>query len=215
MRNTKLILIEGLPGAGKSTTTGWLHERLGAYGVEANCYREDDVPHPIPCLDFEIKGLPEKVLPLWETFISEAAQSSVTTVIESRLWQNTCLYMLMSEIDTAKIVEFAHKEEEVVAPLSPVLIYLDQSDTKNALERLYPMRGKTWMDSTLEELLSYPWFTKRKLNDFEGCVKFFEEWRALSNRLFDDWHSPKLRILDPYKDWVASLRMIEEYLTVK
>jgi uridine kinase len=57
---TNLILIEGLPGSGKSTTTSRLGKLLQDSGISCDWYLEDDHPHPIPCLDFEIKGLAQK-----------------------------------------------------------------------------------------------------------------------------------------------------------
>jgi len=173
MLNTKLILIEGLPGAGKSTTTEYLQNALNQQGLECRGYLEEDRPHPIDCLDFAIKGLPEKVVPLWKEFIEQAKQTSILTIIESRLWQSTGLYMFMSEVDEREIVEFTHQVYELILPLSPALIYLDQDDTETALRRLYTLRGKAWMDAALDETLQYPWFQSRGYYDFTGWVKFF------------------------------------------
>jgi thymidylate kinase len=99
MLNTKLILVEGFPGAGKSTTTGYLQTILQRQGFECRQFLEDDVPHPIACLGFEIKGRPAKVVPLWEDFIERAQRESAVTIIESRLWQNTTMFRCMSECD--------------------------------------------------------------------------------------------------------------------
>jgi hypothetical protein len=71
MLTTKLILIEGFPGAGKSTTTGHIGTRLQQHGVACRWFLEDDQPHPIACLDFEIQGLPEKMIPLWSSYLED------------------------------------------------------------------------------------------------------------------------------------------------
>ncbi|MCM3706100.1 hypothetical protein M3205_10145 [Cytobacillus firmus] len=48
--DTKLILIEGLPGSGKSTTAELVHNILRKNGIEADVYYEGDLDHPA---DFE------------------------------------------------------------------------------------------------------------------------------------------------------------------
>ncbi|KON88384.1 hypothetical protein AF332_17275 [Sporosarcina globispora] len=48
--DTKLILIEGMPGSGKSTTARLVHEVLWQKGIEAEVYFEGDLNHPT---DFE------------------------------------------------------------------------------------------------------------------------------------------------------------------
>jgi len=63
MLNTKLILIEGLPGAGKSTTTEHLGTFLQQHDIACCWYLEEDDPHPIPCLDFELENLSQKMIP--------------------------------------------------------------------------------------------------------------------------------------------------------
>ncbi|MCM3089995.1 MULTISPECIES: hypothetical protein [unclassified Cytobacillus] len=48
--DTKLILIEGLPGSGKSTTAALAYEVLRQQGIDAEVYFEGDLSHPA---DFE------------------------------------------------------------------------------------------------------------------------------------------------------------------
>lgn len=56
MTKTKLILIEGLPGSGKTTTAQFVAEWLGEHGVETAVFLEGNLDHPadfesIACLD--------------------------------------------------------------------------------------------------------------------------------------------------------------------
>lgn len=44
--NTKLILVEGLPGSGKSTTARLIHEILNENGKNAELYMEGNLDHP-------------------------------------------------------------------------------------------------------------------------------------------------------------------------
>ncbi|MBY6053402.1 hypothetical protein [Cytobacillus firmus] len=44
--DTKLILIEGLPGSGKSTTARLVHDILNQNGIEAQVYFEGNLDHP-------------------------------------------------------------------------------------------------------------------------------------------------------------------------
>ena len=147
--NTKLILFEGLPGAGKSTSTVQLGIHIQHRGITCRCFQEEDDPHPIACLDFEIKGLSQKLVPLWIDFTKQAVQEPIVTIIESRLWQNTALYMYMSENDVEDIVKLNQQVSQVLTPLSPVLFYLEQGNIEIALRRMYAIRGEKWMELSL------------------------------------------------------------------
>ena len=50
MRKTRLIVVEGVPGAGKSTTAALLKDHLDSLGLPARLYLEGDLDHPA---DFE------------------------------------------------------------------------------------------------------------------------------------------------------------------
>ena len=214
MLNTKLILIEGLPGAGKSTTTARLGRVLQGQHIACRWFLEEDEPHPIACLDFETDGLGEKVLPLWRDFAAGALQEPVVTIIESRLWQNTGLYMYMSERPLAEILGFNQQVLQVLRPLSPALVYLDQPDTAAALHRLYSLRGEKWIEENVAETAKYRWFQSRGLKDFGGWIRFFEEWQAVVERSYAEWPYEKVRILDPHQDRASADRQLGAFLQV-
>jgi hypothetical protein len=50
MSKTKLLVVEGVPGAGKTTTATFIKEHLDSLGVPARLYQEGDLDHPA---DFE------------------------------------------------------------------------------------------------------------------------------------------------------------------
>ncbi len=116
MIHTKLILIEGLPGSGKSTSTTYLRGALQAKGFECRQYLEEDEPHPIPGLDYELKGLAGKIVPLWEAFAEQAEAETGVTIIESRLWQNTAMYLYMGGYGVDEIFSFNRQVWDVLRP---------------------------------------------------------------------------------------------------
>jgi len=213
MLTTKLILIEGFPGAGKSTTTRYIGNTLQQHGIACRWFLEEDEPHPIACLDFEIKGLPEKMIPLWTNFAEQAMQEPVVTILESRLWQNTALFMHMSNWETQDILLFSQQIGQSLVPLSPLLVYLDQENTEVALRRLYAMRGEKWMQEALEMTTVYPWFQSRGLKDFTGWVQFSKEWQGVVERLYEEWPHRKVKIQNPHENWDRAYQQIFTFLT--
>ncbi len=214
MLDTQLILIEGFPGAGKSTTTRYLGEALRQRGAACRWYLEEDTPHPIDCNGFEIKGLTEKMIPLWTGFTAQTLQEPLITLIESRLWQNTALFMYMSNCTVDEIAELNRQQAQALAPLSPALIYLDQPDTEAAMHRLYTTRGEEWIQWALDKTTPYAWFQTRGLMDFAGWEQFFREWQVIAERLFDEWPHHKLKIQDAHQDWEAAYRQMEAFLEI-
>lgn len=215
MLNTKLILIEGLPGAGKTTTTAHLGAVLQQHGLACRWFLEEDEPHPIACLDFKLSDLPQKLPPLWKTFTEQALRDPTVTIIESRLWQNTALFTLMSEYPMAEIIQLQQLVWQVITPLAPSLVYLYQDHPESALSRLYSFRGEKWVDWALETTGQYRWFGSRSLNDFAGWVEFFQEWQLAAEQLYSDWPYHKTKIGNPHDDWPRAYQQIFRFLQIE
>ena len=212
MPDTRLISVEGFPGAGKSTTTQHIGKKLQQRGIACRWYLEDDESNPIDCIDLEIKGLPEKMIPLWSRFVEQALQESSITVIESRLWQNTALFMHMSNWEASDILRFGCQQAQALAPLSPILVYLDQPDTESALRRLLSLRGEKWMQWALDVTTPYPWFQTRGVKDFNSWIQFFSEWQPVVARLYADWPHRKVKIHNPHDDWGKAYQQLDAFL---
>ena len=142
--NTKLILIEGIPGAGKTTSCEHLGRRLQQQDIACRWYLEEDDPHPIDCSNFKLKDLAKKLPPLWLAFVENTLRENIVTIIESRLWQNTLLFMFMSEYPIDEKVGVHQLVWQKLSPLSPALIYLHQDDIEIALKQIYRLRSKDW-----------------------------------------------------------------------
>jgi thymidylate kinase len=215
MLHTKLILIEGLPGAGKSTTTQRIGMRLQQAGLACRWYLEEDEPHPIACLDFLLKELPQKLPPLWHTFAQQALKAPDITIMESRLWQNTAFFMYMGDFPVSAIRELQHQVWQVLTPLSPVLVYLDQDNVESALQRLYSFREEALVNAAIQMTSTYPWFQRRGLNDVSGWVQFFQEWQRVAEQLYDDWPAVKLRVVNAHAAWETTYQQIDHHLQLE
>jgi len=215
MLNTKLILIEGLPGAGKTTASKHLGTYLQQQGITCHWYLEEDDPHPIACFDFKLKDLTEKLPPLWKVFVEKALQAPTVTIIESRLWQNTALFMYMDEYSVEDIIELHQLVWQLLTPLEPTLLYLYQDDAEIALRRLNTFRDEKWIEWALQTTTKRKWFQSRGLTDFAGWVKFFQEWQQVAEELFRDWPYQKAKILNPHDDWATAYQKIHQFLQVE
>lgn len=215
MLNTKLILIEGLPGAGKSATTRYLGTLLRQHGLVCYWHLEEDEPHPINCLNFPLRELSQRLPPLWRVFTQQALRTSGMTIIESRLWQNTALFMYMSEHPIHDILQLQNQVAHEITDLSPVLVYLYQDNVQTALRRLYTFRDESSINADIQMTSEYPWFRSRGLSDFSGWVQFFQEWQGVAEQLYEHWPHPKLRVVNAHNAWGNAHRQICDFLQIE
>ena len=215
MIDTKLILIEGLPGAGKTTSTVDLGTYLQRQGIVCRWYLEGDDPHPIDCLEFKIKDLAKKLPRLWAAFAEQALQENAVTIIESRLWQNTALFMFMSEYPIDEILHVHRLVWEELISIAPNVIYLYQENIEIALKRLSTLRSKDMMEKDIQATSQYKWFQSRGLNDFGGWAQFFEEWQPVAELLYSDWPFGKIKIRNPHDDWEQAYQQMYHFLQVE
>lgn len=104
MSGTKLVLVEGIPGAGKSSTCQLLRRSLAAAGRPAVWWHEEQRGHPVymfgdgPSIQATLAELgagrhvevAERALAWWAAFVEEAGRGGEVVLVDS------CLYITRS-----------------------------------------------------------------------------------------------------------------------
>jgi hypothetical protein len=208
-------LIEGLPGAGKSTTCEYLGKYFQEQEVLCNWYLETDREHPLDFSRLKLQDLSEDLAPLWRAFVEQILRESILAIVESRLWQNTALFMYMSEYPIAEIIETQQFVWREFGDIAPTLIYLYQTDVGKAMKRLYQERDRKIIEKDIEFTSQYPWFQNRGLNDLDGWIEFFTEWQKVAEILYRDFPYQKVIIENPHEDWDRAYQQMMGFLKNK
>lgn len=224
MATPPLVFVEGMIGAGKSTTAVHVAEWLAARGVPARSHHElaDDNPirtrgvdamlahhpHRPPRADVGPDGFAKDpsvyALSQWGTLARRCAQHGETVVLESRYQQNSVQPRYLAGAPASKVLSGFREIEARVAPFAPLLVYLRPLDTRSHLRRILDARDERWARWLVDSFGGFPWARARGLSGEEALFAFYETWEALAVELFALHTGPKLWIDDPHTDWEAT-----------
>src|SRR6266851_6427712 len=219
MRNTSFIFVEGIMGAGKSTTTWFLTEQLQQHGTAARFMLEGptmdepehplrvatELPHPNAAwLDVTVEEFIERSLQKWRSFMRDARQSAVVTVCDGLLFHGNMTDVLLMNAEPAILRRYVAQVIEIIDDLNPVVIYFYRADIARALRTICDERGSAWEAYQVNWKVSSPYGAQRSLQGFDGLVQLYQDYRALCDDVFAQLTLPKLTICNE-GDWAATI----------
>jgi hypothetical protein len=223
MSAVKLILIEGLTGAGKSTTAQrlWLH--LERHGHAARWFYEHDTTHPVWLREEQSRmaeagridpGLLETtLLARWRNLADECSSKGGVTILESTFFQSTVGFLLCMNIPDKDIAAHVLAVDRVIAEASPVLIYFRHDDVSQWLRTVFEDRRSDNYEANLVRYIGMtPYGKATGLSDVAGLVRFLEHWRELAEALFAQIGMAKLAIDGDSGNWTSRERQITDFL---
>ena len=93
-----------------------------------------------------------------------------------RFLQNPmCETMMRFGMDYAASQNYISEISEIIKPLNPVIIYINQPDVKETINRVIDERGNDWLDAVINYHTSQGYGKQNGLSGFEGYIKCLEE----------------------------------------
>jgi hypothetical protein len=186
MRDMKLVLVEGLPGSGKTTTARWLVGALAGRGVGARLLREDAPEHPLKVggplhpggtttgaalfARYTVERYADESLARWASFA--AAADDGVRVVEAFPWQNAARVLFQMDAPMERILEYAAAVEDLLAPRRPVLVYLERRDAVATFLETAAERGVGWTAPSVAIITDSPMARRHGLRGFDGALRF-------------------------------------------
>lgn len=199
MTPAKLIIVEGLPGLGKSTTAQHIAIALEKLGIPCRWYYEADFENPVSGFyEPQFHGSPPEFVRTqeakWHAFAEACAADDAVTILESSLFQETIFGLLQYNVPQSEIHGFVHDIVRIIAPLRPVVIYLVHDQPAVAIRRVCDMRGPSVEDVYLDRNDESPFAKRRDLFGFLGLARFWSEYKSIADGLYDELRFRKLRL---------------------
>jgi len=212
---SRLILIEGMIGSGKTTTTGRLGDWLSGRGEDVRAFDEGAADHPIRTRRVdELLAVPAPGDPdaysagQWRRLAERCLHEGQTVILESIFLQNSVMPAFIEGASAATVDQICTEIQRQAAPAEPFLVYLRPTDIAAAIARVHQARGEPWSSRNLSFVENSPWARRRKLRGRDAVVGLYQAWEPVAARLYDRYPFGKLMVPDPQHDWPAALRRI-------
>jgi hypothetical protein len=135
-----VILIEGLPGSGKTSLAEWLCTEFGDLGINASWIPELQRDHPVidrPTMrTAKDRGYADRCIERWKAFSAnfQELESPAVIILEGCLFQSTVRFLVEYERPAREIEAYLPAVENCLFPLCPHLVYLTQTDVRAYLD---------------------------------------------------------------------------------
>ncbi len=175
---TNLIIVEGLPGSGKSTTAGMIAEELERKGKKVVCVDEGVTDHPADYADYDFPDFETErrmILQKWSSFVKNADRDTIYVFncifLQNPMCETMMRFGMVKEDSLKYIAEIA----EIIKPLQPVVLYIDQPDVKGAIDKVLDERGDDWLNAVTDYHVSQGYGKQNNLHGYEGYIACLEE----------------------------------------
>ncbi|MBA9086845.1 thymidylate kinase [Fontibacillus solani] len=184
----KLILIEGVPGSGKSTFARFLSNQFERNGFNTRTYLETTFDHPIiESTGYENYSLfMDSYYERWSKFLDDLPDEEVV-VMESAFFQSPIVHLLHKDADRELIRLLIIKVSNLLSEEYCSLIYFYQKDAPLAINKMIKARGgREYLEQKHNEYKNEPYFRNRQEQGSDSHISFFLEYSVLANEIVSE-----------------------------
>ncbi len=229
MIDTQLILVEGPPGSGKTTTAQKLAAEIAHTGKACQCFLEWSPDNPIAIgddlhLDQVIATAIAReadVLQQWQRLVDRQRAQDTVTIMESRFWQTSVMLMYAAGHPLEGVLESNQRLITIIQELQPALIYFTIDDLRGFMTQTIQSKEVEWQrggfpGSWAEHIFvafeGQPWAVAHGATGPDGMLALLEDWTLVAERLYERVPFPKIKVRNPYQDWDLALTHMRRFL---
>lgn len=183
---SNLVIVEGLPGCGKSTTAAMIADELAKSGRKVCCVDEGVQDHPADYADYDFPDFEterEKILEKWKSFADGCDKDTVYVFncifLQNPMCETMMRFGLPEETSRGYIAEIA----EIIKPLNPVIIYIEQLDVKSTVDAVLDERGNGWLNAVIDYHTAQGYGRQNNLSGYAGYISCLEERKRREMRI--------------------------------
>ncbi|MBN2795283.1 MAG: hypothetical protein JXR88_07770 [Clostridia bacterium] len=221
----KLILVAGMSGSGKSTTSKLIYNHYIKNGYDAVWLHEESQNHPIRWANggefnngsYEseegmLKNIQDYFL-RWETFLNNIKEEHKTYILEGCIFQPIIRYFFESYYSDEQILSFYQQFFKLFFELNTTLVFLYPENPESTLKNAFSMRGERWKNIILSP--DHLYFHKHHYEGDQSIYHMWTHYRDLSNKAFQASTLDKMMIkVSDNISWRINMEIIYKHLNL-
>lgn len=222
-----LYEIDGLPGAGKSTSSEWLAIELEREGRTVHLFREREPGHPLNVggdlhpsgnvvgdelfASYSVGQFIDESFSRWQKFVHWAQDGEKVCILDSYPFQNSVRVLFQMDAEQATLYRYFFTVEEIARPLAPRLIFFDTGEPGRQLREIARHRGPDWTEAAVAIVTHCPYAEARGLHGLDGAVEIMRDYADLMRRLLGRTNYPALELTGCNGDWPRCLSAVRDF----
>lgn len=161
-------------------------------------------------LEKHIKLITDK----WQRFVEQAMKGNQTYIFECCFIQNpVTIGMIKYGASQEVVMNYVKLLAEIIEPLNPVLIYVDQQDLSQSFKKAVQERAKEWSDSFMDYYNNQDYGKIHGAQAIEGTLAVLEARNQLESSIFNALDIIKVKIdnsqfeMDSHKNRIMEIFM--------
>ena len=175
-----MIIVEGIPGSGKSSTAAMIADELNKKGKKVVCVDEGAKEHPADYANYDFPDFEterKKILEKWHSFVENSSKDTIYVFNCIFLQNPMCETMMRFGMEEADSKKYISEIAEIIKPLNPIVLYINQPNVKEIIDRVLDERGNDWLNAVIDYHTTQGYGKENHLSGYEGYIKCLEERR--------------------------------------